>query len=92
MAGILAGCSASADLNPGGGPAARSMYRYDQFQGAADNGRVLVAVGGNGVVVSSADRGQTWQRQEIGARAALVGVAACPDGRFAALDFCQQVI
>lgn len=89
-AAILAGCSASADLKPGGGAASRSLYRFDHFQAAADNGQVLVVVGGNGVIVTSTDRGQTWQRQQVGRGAALVGVAACPDGRFAALDFFRQ--
>lgn len=90
----LAACSASADLTQGSGhPAA--LQRFDQFQAAADNGRTLLAVGTNGLVVRSQDRGASWTRHEIdrdaSARAALIGIAACADGSFGALDFFHRV-
>lgn len=87
----LAGCSAPADLAGMASTAGRTTQRFDQFQAAADNGRMLVVVGGNGIVVASADRGAHWARQEIGGDAALVGIAACPDGSFAALDFFHRL-
>lgn len=87
----LAGCNASADLARGSAAAQRPLQRFDQFQAAADNGKVLVVVGANGVIVSSKDRGASWERREIGEQASLVGAAACPDGSFAALDFFHRV-
>lgn len=87
----LAGCSASADISRDAAAKAQPTQRFDQFQAAADNGKVLVVVGGNGVIVTSPDRGASWQRQEIGADASLIGIAACPDGSFAGLDFFHRV-
>lgn len=91
IAAGLAACNASADLAATAPNEARALQRFDQFQAAADNGKVLVVVGANGVVVTSADRGASWQRREIGAGASLIGAAACPDGSFAALDFFHRV-
>jgi photosystem II stability/assembly factor-like uncharacterized protein len=87
----LAGCSVSADMSRLAAAKVHPTQRFDQFQAAADNGKVLVVVGSNGVIVTSKDRGASWQRQEIGASASLIGVAACADGSFGALDFFHRV-
>lgn len=88
----LIGCNTSADSSDKTSNGGRALQRFDQFQGAADNGKVLVVVGANGVIVSSKDRGTTWTRQEVGSsRASLIGVAACADGSFGALDFFHRV-
>ena len=42
-------------------------------------------VGNHGVVLRSVDDGTTWSRQEIPGWPSLIGIAACPDGQFAAL-------
>lgn len=88
---LLAGCSASADGIGGADAKSNQTERFDAFQAAADNGRILVVVGNNGVVVTSVDRGASWQRREIAKDAALIGIAACADGSFAALDFFHRV-
>lgn len=90
-AAALAGCSASADMAALTAVKNRPTQRFDQFQAAADNGKTLVAVGSRGLVVTSTDRGANWRRQEIAASASLIGVTACPDGSFAALDFFHRV-
>jgi len=87
----LLGCSASANLPATAATQPASVLRSDQFQATAANADVLVAVGANGVVVSSADGGKSWRRQIVDAAASLIGVAVCPDGGFVALDFSRRV-
>ncbi|NMF97958.1 YCF48-related protein [Aromatoleum toluolicum] len=89
-AGLL-GCSASANLADVVATQGASVLRSDQFQSAVANSNVLVAVGANGVVVSSADAGKSWTRQVVDAGASLIGAAVCPDGGFVALDFGRRV-
>ncbi|WP_228218058.1 WD40/YVTN/BNR-like repeat-containing protein [Aromatoleum toluclasticum] len=90
QAGLL-GCSASANLADVTAMQSAPVLRSDQFQAAVANPGVLVAVGANGVVVSSADGGKSWRRQVVDAGASLIGVAVCPDGGFVALDFGRRV-
>ncbi|NMG43818.1 hypothetical protein GPA22_08750 [Aromatoleum toluvorans] len=87
----LLGCSASANLAELAETQSQAVLRSDQFQAAVANPGVLVAVGANGVVVSSADGGKSWRRQVVDAGASLIGVAVCPDGGFVALDFGRRV-
>ncbi|MFZ8382390.1 hypothetical protein ACO1LY_15175, partial [Staphylococcus aureus] len=46
----------------------------------------MVAVGAYGVVETSHDNGASWTRRELPDAPALIKVAACGDGHFAALD------
>lgn len=90
-AGLIAACSAPAHQSTVPGSSAGPVLRSDQFQAAAAHGARLVVVGNNGVVLSSTDTGEHWRRSQVAADAALIGVAACPDGHFAALDFGGRV-
>ncbi len=74
-----AGTAASGPANP--------IRRSDRFQAVAGNDRRFVAVGAYGVVAVSSDQGKTWVRHELSTAPALIGIAVCGDGGFAALDF-----
>jgi photosystem II stability/assembly factor-like uncharacterized protein len=87
---MLAGCGHK------GGDAApalasqQAVLRVDQFQAAASNGKLAVAVGGRGAVVSAVD-GTRSVRVTLPGTPALIDVASCADGSFAALDFYRKV-
>jgi photosystem II stability/assembly factor-like uncharacterized protein len=51
---------------------------------------VIVAGTQDGAVLSSADLGKTWARQQLGATS-LVGMAVCPDHSFIGIDFYHKV-
>lgn len=76
------------------GPAiAEGFGRTDLLQAVTRDGKTgtIVAVGLRGVIGVSRDDGGTWQRHDLtdrtsGLRPALLDVATCPDGGFAALD------
>jgi photosystem II stability/assembly factor-like uncharacterized protein len=87
---MLAGCGHK------GGDAApalakqQAVLRIDQFQAAASNGKLAVAVGGRVAVVSEVD-GARSVRVTLPGTPALIDVASCADGSFAALDFYRKV-
>jgi len=81
----LCGCEAPLDLQGVAARRAEPLRRSDLFQQAAAVGGALVVVGNHGVVLRSADAGATWSRLEIEGWPALIDVAACDGGRFAAL-------
>ncbi|HQX07100.1 MAG TPA: YCF48-related protein [Zoogloea sp.] len=86
----LAGCTAQADLSAVTAEAARPVQRYDITQALASNGKVVVAGTQSGAVLVSADNGRSWKREMLGG-SSLIGIAACPDGRFVAVDFFRKV-
>lgn len=69
----------------------KPVQRYDNFQAAASNGKHLVSAGGMGVLVTSADGGNTWAREVLPSPSSVVAMSVCPDGTFAALDFYRKV-
>ncbi|MDB5961940.1 MAG: hypothetical protein JWP59_3234 [Massilia sp.] len=77
-----------------GGPklpaSASATLRTDMFQAAASNGRLAVAVGGAAVVVTTVP-GALQTRQVLPGTVALIDVASCANGSFAALDFYRAV-
>ncbi len=68
------------------------IRRSDMYQQAAGTAQALVVVGNHGLVLRSTDSGQSWARQELPGWPSLIDVAACPDGRFAALAAESQVV
>lgn len=86
----LAGCTAEANLSAVAAEAARPVQRYDTTQSLAGNGRVVVAGTQSGAVLVSSDHGRSWKREMLGG-SSLIGIAACPDGRFVAVDFFRKV-
>lgn len=63
---------------------------YD-LQALASNGNILVAVGGSGSILRSADSGENWELWNGASDASFIDVAACPDQSFVALDFYRRI-
>jgi photosystem II stability/assembly factor-like uncharacterized protein len=61
--------------------------RTDTFLAVDANADNIVVVGSHGLVVSSNDDGESWQRQELPGWPALIDVAACANGKLAILSF-----
>lgn len=87
----LAACEAPLNLSAVEKNLQEPVRRSDQFQAAAAQGGMLVVVGNQGLILVSADEGSTWQRTKLPDWPALIGVAGCPDGTFAALAVEGQV-
>jgi len=88
---MLAGCGVSAGTSNISDASSAVIKRSDAFQAIADNGKTTIVVGANGVVLTSNDRGVSWTRQQLDSSSSFIGVTACPDGSFAALDFFHRV-
>ena len=84
---VLLGCEAPLVLDHVENQIAQATRRSDLLQAAATNPNALVVVGSRGAVVTSIDRGKTWQRQELEGKPFLMAVTTCPDGSFVALDY-----
>lgn len=87
---FLTACTQPPDLDAVRAERQKPVQRYDNFQAAASNGRQLVSAGGGGVLVTSADGGKTWAREQLQGAASIVAMSTCPDGTFAALDFYRK--
>jgi photosystem II stability/assembly factor-like uncharacterized protein len=83
---LLSACDGGSGMSGVKAEAAKQVRRSDRFQAVAGNGTVMVAVGAYGVVETSADQGASWRRSQLPGGPALIDVAACGDGSFAALD------
>lgn len=88
---LVMGCEAPLVLDGVKAQADKPTQRSDLLQAVASNDQVIVAVGNRGIVLTSADGGQNWQRRTLEGLPFLMDIAACPDGRFAALSATQQV-
>jgi photosystem II stability/assembly factor-like uncharacterized protein len=86
LATLLVGCEAPLDLTAVDAASALPTHRADLFQAVAQHENSVVVVGAMGIVVRSADGGNSWQRTALPEKAFLLDVAACPDGRFYAVD------
>ncbi len=91
VATTIAGCDDDQTTNAVAAEQAKAVRRYDVLQSVAQNGRLMVAVGAYGVVETSSDNGANWVRRELPDAPALIKVAACGDGHFAALDMNGQL-
>ncbi len=69
----------------------RPIHRTDRYQAIARNGANIVVVGNQGVIVRSADGGESWQRVVLPDWPALIDVQVCPNGDFVALAFAPTV-
>lgn len=87
----LAACAPAPDLGSAKAAREKPVQRYDNFQAAASNGKQLVSAGGGGVLVTSSDGGTHWTRVQLPAPSSIVGMSACANGSFAALDFYRKV-
>lgn len=83
---LIAGCEARLNLSGVEWQRAQTKMRFDMYQAIASNGTVTVTVSSTGAVLVSDNGGFTWVRKELDGNPTLIDVAACPDGRFVALD------
>ncbi len=88
---MLAACEAPLNLEQVEAERARDQRRYDMFQAVAHSGREVVVVSSVGAILTSADSGASWERQELEGRPALIDVTACQSGDFFALDSDRRV-
>ncbi len=88
---IVTGCEAPLELDGVNQRLSEPIRRSDQFQMASANDSVIVAVGNQGLIVTSGDEGENWQRHELPNWPELIDVASCPDNSFAALAAEGQV-
>lgn len=91
VAMLTGGCQEAPSMAAVVAEAARSVHRYDMFQAAASNGKVLAAATAGSAIVTSVDDGQTWRRHVLPGAASIVALAACPDGSLVGLDFYRKV-
>ena len=84
-ASLLAACESPLNLKGVEASESQPIRRGDLFQQAASSDKALLVVGNHGLVLRSLDAGKTWSRQEIPGWPSLIGIAACPNGQFAAL-------
>jgi len=91
LAGVLAaGCTPQPDFAAITAERAKPVQRYDIAQAIAANGKVTVAGTQSGAALVSTDSGRSWTRRQLGA-ASLIGIVACPDGTFVAIDYYRKV-
>jgi len=83
----LSGCEAPLDLQAVARQAEQTTQRTDFYQAMASNSQLTLLVGNHGLVLHSADHGDTWQRQQLPTDMGLIDVDVCPDGSFIALGF-----
>lgn len=88
---LLSGCEAALDLSAVERQAAESTQRTDFYQAMAGNPQVLLVAGNDGVLLASRDQGASWTREQLAPGAAVIDLEACPDGRFLALGFDNQL-
>lgn len=91
LVSLLAGCEAPLVLDGVEKMRADPVHRMDRYQAAASHGSNVVVVGNQGVILRSADSGGNWERIELADWPALIDVAACPDGSFAALAYDRKI-
>lgn len=85
------GCEAPLNLAGIEREEALITHRFDQFQASARNQRAVIVVGSSGVILSSADNGESWHRNELQGKPTLVDVSACTNGTFVALSAERQL-
>ena len=89
---LLLGCEASLNLDSVNQQRAKSYLRTDQFQEMVMiNNDIIVLVGSQGLVLSSNDQGQNWQRLIVTGKPNFIGLSVCPDSTLIALSFDRRL-
>jgi photosystem II stability/assembly factor-like uncharacterized protein len=88
---LMASCTRALDNMVVEAELAKPVQRFDTFLAAASNDQRVLIAGGNNVIVTSADDGKTWVREQLPSPSSIVAMSSCPDGGFAALDFYHKV-
>lgn len=85
--GAMSGCEAPLDLRAVEKSRLSTIRRSDVLQAASASGTSIVVVGSGGLVLRSADAGQSWQRAVLDGWPYLIDVNVCKGGLFAALSY-----
>lgn len=85
--GAMAGCEAPLDLGAVERSRQSTIRRSDVLQAASASGSSIVVVGSGGLILRSADDGQSWQRTVLDGWPYLIDVHVCSGGMFAALAY-----
>jgi photosystem II stability/assembly factor-like uncharacterized protein len=83
---LVAGCQARLDLSAVQLQQSRPIQRTDLLQAAAEHAGTVVAVGAMGVILTSENGGDSWQRSSISEKPFFLDVSVCPTGDFYAVD------
>lgn len=85
---VLMNIGCEAPLNLTGIEQEKSLitHRFDQLQASASIDNIVVVVGTNGVILSSKNNGDLWQRKQLPERSTLIDIVSCANGTFAALS------
>lgn len=91
-----AACEAPLELDAVEAEQAKMVHRFDELQAAAANDDGVTIVGMRGVVLTSADGGESFTRTELDTPKdelppSLIDIAACPDGALVALDVARRI-
>ena len=82
---FLAGCEAGLHLDGVGATKDQAIRRFDHFTGIVAANDRLVASANFGTLLESSD-GVDWDRHELATPAAVMDIAACPNGHIVAVD------
>ena len=82
----LMGCEAPLNLSRVGEEKARSIHVFDHFKALASTADKVVVASDAGVLLISDHNAEQWQRIQLPTKASFIGITACPNGRFAAVD------
>jgi photosystem II stability/assembly factor-like uncharacterized protein len=88
---LLFGCEAKLNLDGVNKELAKSGVRTDQYQRMVSNQGAIVIVGSQGLVLTSADQGASWQRQVVAGKPNFIGLAVCQDKSLVALSFDRRL-
>ena len=88
---LSSGCEAPLVLDEVEKTERSPIRRTDNYQAVGSFGQNIIAVGASGLILTSADGGATWQRQEIASWPSFLDITSCSDGLFAALAFEGEV-
>lgn len=91
IAMFLAGCEAPLVLDGVEESKRSAIRRSDSFQSVISNGSALLVVGDKGTVLSSTDKGASWERIQLENSPFLINASVCPDKSFVALDYQHNV-
>jgi len=83
---LIAGCQARLDLSGVQMQQSRPVQRADLLQAAAEHAGTIVTVGAMGVILTSEDGGNSWQRTIVAGNPFFLDVSDCPTGAFYSID------
>lgn len=88
---FLAGCEAALQLEAVSEEHTKASVRTDQYQKIVTTDGVITLVGSHGVVLTSRNEGERWERQQVSTAPNFIDATSCTDGRLLALSFERQL-